>query len=156
MIINAQIPDHFEKILGGNIDEVVSIYNQIETEQNVSSTHDLKEDFKSWFVSHSFINQSLIDKCCTTNLDGVTVCTTHLQHWILLLEILTWTFLHQPLKCILNFLCQIVNFTQLMRFLLIPWILLLAIMTLILIMLRLENSRACSRIRKIHEDSQLN
>lgn len=77
-LANAQIPYQYDKILCGNIEEVVNIYKQIETEQNFPSFHDLTEGFNSRFVSYSFIYQSLIDKHCTTSPDSVTICTTHL------------------------------------------------------------------------------
>ena len=77
-IIDTQIPDQCEKILSGNIIEDVNIYKQIEIEENFPSSHDRKEYFRSRFVIHSFINQSLITKHYTTNPNGFTVCTTRI------------------------------------------------------------------------------
>jgi len=34
---------------------------------------------KKRFISHSFINQSLVDKHCVTNADGITTCQTSLS-----------------------------------------------------------------------------
>lgn len=78
-IIETKIPYQCKKILGGNIDDAVNIYKRNETEKNLSYTHDLKEYYKSRFVSHSFIKQSLIDKHYTTNSNSVTVCSTRLN-----------------------------------------------------------------------------
>lgn len=78
IIINAQIPDQCMQILGGNIDEAVKVYKQIETESVFSTLSDLEDDFKSRFVSNTHINQTLKDKHCITNPDGLAICTTRL------------------------------------------------------------------------------
>lgn len=44
-----------------------------------STLNDLKYDFKSWFVSSMYINQTLIHKHYITNPDGITICTTFLN-----------------------------------------------------------------------------
>ena len=75
-IIDAQIPEQCEKILGGNIDKAVEIFKEIEKESNFPSPAELVKDFENKFVCNSFINQSLIDKHCKVNVEGKTVCTT--------------------------------------------------------------------------------
>lgn len=71
-------------------------YKQIETEPNFLSLSDPREDFKFKFASNSFINQYLIDKNYTNNIDGVTVYATRLTAldptiWNLALDIPTPT-----------------------------------------------------------------
>ena len=62
-IINVQIPDQCDKILGGDIDGVVSL-TKVETKQTFYKSDSLKEDFKYRFVSSYFINQTLINTRC--------------------------------------------------------------------------------------------
>ena len=79
-ILEAQIPHQCQKILGGDIDGFVdSCKPVIENEQTFQNSKDFADDFKIRFVSHSFINQTLIDKHCVTNADGVTNCQTKLS-----------------------------------------------------------------------------
>lgn len=88
-IIYAQIPYQYAKTLGRNIDDVVEIYKHVETKPNFFTPSELEEDFKSRFVSTTYINQSLIDKHCTTHPDGLTKCTT-------CLTTLDTTIIHVP------------------------------------------------------------
>lgn len=67
-----------KKFLGGDIDEACNIFKHIETKSNFSSPNDLKVDFKTRFISHTLINQSLVDKHYTTNSESIIVCTTRL------------------------------------------------------------------------------
>ena len=46
-IIEAQIPEQCEKILGGNLDKAVDLYKTVEKEPNFLSASELVEDFKS-------------------------------------------------------------------------------------------------------------
>ncbi|TLX68938.1 hypothetical protein E9993_23140, partial [Labilibacter sediminis] len=71
-LLSAQIPDQCEKILGGNIDDADKLIHETKTE--FPSDDELVKDFKTKFVSNSFINQSLIDSYCVTNPEGVTEC----------------------------------------------------------------------------------
>lgn len=75
-IIYAQIPYQYAKTLGRNIDDVVEIYILAETEPNFFTPSELKEDFKSRFISTTYINQPPIDKYCMTSPDSLSKCTT--------------------------------------------------------------------------------
>ena len=77
-ILSDQIPEQCVKIIGGQINEAVTKFEQIKTEQNFPSSVELKTDFKTRFISSSFINQNLINKHCTTASDGTTTCTSRL------------------------------------------------------------------------------
>lgn len=105
-IIDAQIPGRCEKILSGKIDEACNIYKLIDTKSKFSSVNDMNEDFKTSLISLSFINQSLIDKHCTTNPECILPFVTP-----------SYTFPLQPLKCILNLPYLMESFTPYMRYL---------------------------------------
>ena len=45
------------------------------------SPSELVEDFKNRFISHSFLNQELINKHCVTNSDGITTCKSKLTEY---------------------------------------------------------------------------
>ena len=77
-ILSDQIPEQCAKIIGGQIDEAVAKFEQIETEQNFPTPAELISEFKSRFVSNNFINQNLINKHCVTDSHGVTTCVTRL------------------------------------------------------------------------------
>lgn len=75
-ITDVQIHDQFEKILGGNIYEVVKVYKHVEIEPNFSTLTEIKNDYTSRFVNNIYINQTLVDKHCIINSGGLTMCTT--------------------------------------------------------------------------------
>ena len=77
-ILSDQIPDQCAKIIGGQIDEAVAKFEQINSEQNFPTSAELASDFKTRFVSNSFINQNLINKHCVTDPHGLTTCATRL------------------------------------------------------------------------------
>lgn len=54
------------------------VYKQIEIEPNFSTIINTEDDFKFRFVYNTYINQNILNKHCITNLDRITVCTTHL------------------------------------------------------------------------------
>lgn len=66
-IINTQISDQCEKILGRNIDDAVKILEHFESKENFDDVCDLKKEFKTRFVIASFINQIIINKHCITD-----------------------------------------------------------------------------------------
>jgi hypothetical protein len=79
-ILQAQIPHQCQKILGGDIDGAINAGNtKFENESIFQDPTKLANDFKKRFISHSFINQSLVDKHCVTNADGITTCQTSLS-----------------------------------------------------------------------------
>ena len=79
-ILEAQIPHQCQKILGGDIDGAIDAGNtNFENEPPLQNPKDFANDFKKRFVSHSFINQSLVDKHCVTSADGITTCQTPLS-----------------------------------------------------------------------------
>lgn len=61
-IINDQILNHCEKIIGGNILEVDGNLKQVETEPSFPTPIDLLHEYKTKFVRNGFINlQDLIE-----------------------------------------------------------------------------------------------
>ena len=76
-LISIQIPDQCEKVLG--LDTKCSEKVLSDTDENeFLSPSELVEDFKTRFISHSFLNQELINKHCVTNSEGVTTCKSKL------------------------------------------------------------------------------
>ena len=89
-IINVQIPDQCEKILGGDIEGALSLTKVVETKQTFYKAVILKEDFKSTFVSSYFINQTLINTHYSTDSNDITKCVSRLS---------TVDLSHQPSHC---------------------------------------------------------
>ena len=78
-ILDAKIPHQCKKILGGDIDGAVNILKLTKPEENLLNQNDLSSDFKTRFISHSFITQTIVDKHYVSNVDGVTMCKTRLS-----------------------------------------------------------------------------
>lgn len=55
-IVNDQIPNPCEKIIGGNFEEVVDIFKHVETDTSVPTQTDFLHVYKTKYVNGSFIN----------------------------------------------------------------------------------------------------